>query len=82
MDNKRKDGHFSPEKNSKFLKTLELDDEEYDSTNRSPIDGSRALSASRILRDLKQLAALPSEAKIGTIITPFFKFNSIYWCFI
>ena len=73
VDNKRKNGHFPPEKSSKFSKTLELNDEEYDGANLSPMDGSRALSASRILRDLKQPAAPPSEANISAVITPFFK---------
>jgi hypothetical protein len=73
VDNKRKSGHSPPEKSSKFSKTLGLDDEECDGTDLSLMDGSRALSASRILRDLKQPAAPPSEANISTVVAPFFK---------
>ena len=50
----------------------ELDDEECYRTNLSRTDGCWALSVSRILRDLKQPAAPPSEARICAVITPFF----------
>ena len=50
----------------------ELDDEECNRTNLSRTDGCWALSVSRILRDLKQPAAPPSEARICAVITPFF----------
>ena len=73
MDNKRKNGHFLPVKSNKFSKTLEFDDEKYNSTDLLPTDGSRALSASRILRDLKQPVAPPFEAGACAIMTPFFK---------
>ena len=51
----------------------ELDDGECNSTNLLRTDGCWALSASRILRDLKQQAAPPSEARNCAVITPFFK---------
>jgi hypothetical protein len=50
----------------------ELDDKECYRTNLSRTDGCWALSVSRILRDLKQPAAPPSEARICAVITPFF----------
>jgi len=62
-----------------------LKDEECDSTNLLPTDGSRALSASRIPRDLKQPAAPPSESRNCAVITPFFKslkhLNGNFVCF-
>ena len=50
----------------------ELDDEECNRTTLSRTDGCWALSVSRILRDLKQQAAPPSEARICAVFTPFF----------
>ena len=61
----------------------ELYDEKCDSTNLLPTDGCWTLSASRILCDLKQPAASPSEARICTLITPFFKFSKhLNGCFV
>ncbi len=72
VNNKRKNVHSLQEKSNKLSKMSGLEDEECDSKNLLPTDGSRALSASRILRDLKQPAAPPSEARICAVITPFF----------
>jgi hypothetical protein len=71
--NKRKFDCLSPEKHIKLTKILELDDGECNSDDFLPNDGSRALSASRILRDLKQPVAPPSEARVSAVILPFFK---------
>ena len=46
--NKHKFEYLSPEKHIKLPKALELDDREYNSSNFSPKDGRRALSASGI----------------------------------
>ena len=73
VNNQRKNERSLQEKSNKLSKMYGLEDEECDSTNLLPTDGSRALSASRILRDLKQPAAPPSEARICAVITLFFK---------
>jgi hypothetical protein len=57
----------------KLPKILELDDGECNGDDFLPNDGSRALSASRIQRDLKQPVAPPSEARVSTVALPFFK---------
>ena len=73
VNNKRKNVHSLQEKRNKLSKMSGLEDEECNSTKLLPTDGSRALSASRIPRDLKQPAAPPSKARICDVFTPFFK---------